>query len=123
MRKRLRGQALMEFLCTLPLVISMFLYGIAMAEIWNQQTFAERLSLEGASLDSVSPGSAQSVVDYRWNSIWGHVPITTVSSSGGFGRLYEIDASYQILWTMEPYTPITVNIRGKSASLNWKFIP
>ena len=123
LRKRARGQALYEFLGTLPVFLGLFFLILAVAQVWNQYTLAERLSLEGArKVCSGSAASAHTQAD--WSSAWPQSPMNHYYACDENGRCtYSVSSSYDILWTIPPITPPRVNVLGVSSCPESKFRP
>lgn len=55
-RKSERGQAVLEITIILPVLLGIFFLALAFAAGWNVHHLSASLSLEGASLQSASPG-------------------------------------------------------------------
>ena len=121
--KRARGQALYEFLGTLPVFIGLFFLILAVAQVWNQHTLAQRLAIEGAR--KVCSGAAygpQTAAD--WSSAWPQSPVTYYYDCDDNGRCtYRVASSYDITWTAPVFSLPRVNVQGTASCPLGEFHP
>jgi hypothetical protein len=123
-QKRLHGQAMLEFLSTMPFLLATFFLIMATAVVWMQHTMAERLAFEGARQTCAGvPDAAHT--SSQWSQSWSTAPITYYGSCDDTGRcVYQVSSQYFISWLTGIFSNrSSVSIFGQSACPEGKFYP
>ncbi len=124
---RERGQATLEMLLMLPLLMGVFFLGLAIAVLWHAHALSAHLALEGASRDGVNAGqgvgfSAQKKAEVAPSFSIG--PQVQIYSSGveGQGEIFTMQGSARIPWSP---LGLVMSTLAKASSLTpvWKFVP
>jgi hypothetical protein len=120
--KRFRGQALLEFISTVPFLLALFFLIMATSVVWMQHTMAERLAFEGARQSCAgTPYNAQTVS--QWSKSWPSAPVSYYGKCENGRCTYDVSSNYVITWLMHPFSNAGVTILGRSACPENKFHP
>ena len=122
-RKSEKGQTSMEFIVVAPLVFGAIFLILGSALGWFTHAMGAALSLEGAALEAVEPGSGFALVE---NSM---VPGDLQASFGGSveekgrtGKLFTITGTYHL-----PISPLGFDMDAEISSGAiapvWEFVP
>lgn len=126
-RSRERGQATLEMLLMLPLVMGVLFLGLAIAVLWHAQALSAHLALEGAARDGTTPGAG---VGFAGQKKAQAAPSFSIGPS-----VQTFDAGFEgdnAIFTMQgsasvPWAPFGLDlatwVRSSSVTPIWRFEP
>lgn len=122
-QKRSRGQALLEFITTAPLLIALFFLIMAASIVWIQHTMAQSLAFEGARVScSGAATTSQPLAD--WSKSWPEAPGMFYSHCEKGRCEYRLSSNYTIAWLSEIFSSkADVQILGRAACPRDEFFP
>ncbi len=122
-----RGQATLEMLLMLPLIMGVFFLGLAIAVLWHAHALSAHLALEGASRDGTVPGQGVGFASQKKAQVapsFGIGPSVQTFDAGleGLNEIFTMQGSAKI-----PWSPLGLNlstwIRASSITPIWQFVP
>ncbi len=122
-----RGQATLEMLLMLPMIMGVFFLGLAIAVLWHAHALSAHLALEGASRDGVASGQGIGFASQKKAQVapsFGINPSVQTFDAGleGLNEIFTMQGSAKI-----PWSPLGLNlstwVRASTTSPVWQFIP
>jgi TadE-like protein len=121
--KRSRGQGLLEFIGTAPLLLALFFLIMATAVVWMQHTNAQRLAFEGARLSCAGAATKSQPLN-DWSKSWPEAPGMFYSHCEKGRCEYRLSSNYTLAWLGELFSNKSgVSILGRSACPRNEFFP
>jgi hypothetical protein len=125
-KKSEKGQATMEFVAVLPVLIGMFFLALAIAVFMHAHALSSHLALEGGARESASPGAgtgfANGAIGRAAPSFSVGAGSSAIGTSGGDGRLFRMSG-----WIEIPWAPFGIEMRSPISSAvavpDWEFSP
>ena len=126
-RSRERGQATLEMLLMLPLLMGVFFLGLAIAVLWHAHALSAHLALEGASRDGVNAGQGVGFAAQKKAQVAPSFSISPQAQTFSFGvegqgEIFTMQGSAKIPWSP---LGLLMSTFAKASSLTpvWKFVP
>jgi hypothetical protein len=121
-----KGQATMEFVAVLPVLIGVFFLALAMAVFMYAHALGSHLALEGGARESAAPGSgtgfANGAVGRAAPSFALGAGSSPLSTGVGEGYLFRLSG-----WIEIPWAPFGIEMRAPVSSAvavpQWEFKP
>ncbi|MBN2471847.1 MAG: hypothetical protein JXN59_14085 [Anaerolineae bacterium] len=126
-RTRERGQATMEMLLMLPLIMGVLFLGLAIAVLWHAQALSAHLALEGASRDGIHPGqgagfASQKQVQVAPSFAIGPSVQTFDAGVEGENAIFTMQGSAAVPWA--PFQlDLSTWVKSSSIAPIWRFVP
>ncbi len=126
-RSHQRGQATLEMLLMLPLIMGVFFLGLAIAVLWHAQALSAHLAVEGASRDGINPGQGVGFAGQKKAQVapsFSIGPSVQTFDAGleGQNEIFTMQGSASVPWA--PFH-LNLSIWTKASSLTpvWTFVP
>ena len=125
-KKSEKGQATMEFVAVLPILLGVFFLALAVAVFMHAHALSSHLPMQGGARESASPGAgtgfSNSAIGRAAPSFSVGAGSSPIGTSGGDGRLFRMSG-----WIEIPWAPFGIEMRSPIASAvavpNWEFNP